>query len=58
MSHMAWSADYDIYQIRNNKFVWVKGHDGNQYNELCDALAVNAYSQEELEIDKVYEDAN
>lgn len=25
MSHMAWSADYDIYQIRNNKFVWVKG---------------------------------
>lgn len=24
------------------KFVWVKGHNGHQYNERCDQLAVNA----------------
>lgn len=24
------------------KFVWVKGHAGNKYNELCDKLAVDA----------------
>lgn len=26
------------------KFVWVKGHAGNQYNEMCDRLAVKAIS--------------
>lgn len=26
-------------------FHWVKGHDGNEYNEICDKLAVNAYQQ-------------
>ena len=25
MSHMAWSANYDLYQIENGKFVWIKG---------------------------------
>lgn len=24
------------------RFIWVKGHAGNPYNELCDRLAVNA----------------
>ena len=24
------------------KFVWVKGHAGNKYNELCDKLAIEA----------------
>lgn len=27
------------------KFVWVKGHAGNKYNELCDKLAVEAIKQ-------------
>lgn len=26
----------------NPEWIWVKGHDGNHYNELCDALAVEA----------------
>ena len=25
------------------KFVWIKGHAGHKYNELCDELAVTAY---------------
>jgi len=26
-------------------FYWVKGHDGNEYNERCDKLAVDAYKK-------------
>lgn len=26
-------------------FHWVKGHDGNEYNEICDKLAVKAYQK-------------
>lgn len=26
-------------------FNWVKGHDGNEYNEICDKLAVEAYQK-------------
>ena len=26
-------------------FHWVKGHDGNEYNEICDKLAVSAYQK-------------
>ena len=29
-------------------FVWVKGHDGNELNERCDALATAAADQEDL----------
>ena len=25
------------------KFVWIKGHAGHKYNEICDKLAVEAY---------------
>lgn len=27
---------------RNIEWIWVRGHDGNQYNELVDKMAVNA----------------
>ena len=36
-------------------FVWVKGHDGNRYNEICDSLAVSAYNNNVLGIDEYYE---
>lgn len=50
-----WKASENLDQInrynqicltRNIKvdFVWVKGHDGNPYNELCDALARKEYN--------------
>ena len=29
-------------------FVWIKGHAGHYYNEICDRLAVSAYKSENL----------
>lgn len=37
------------------KFIWVKGHNGNPYNEICDAMAVEAYNNNSTNIDKTYE---
>jgi ribonuclease HI len=36
------------------EFIWVKGHASNEYNNLCDKLAVEARSKENLEIDSNY----
>lgn len=33
------------------EFIWVKGHNENKYNELCDKLAVLARSSDNLEDD-------
>lgn len=33
------------------KFIWVKGHNENKYNELCDKLAVEARNKTNLEED-------
>ncbi len=33
------------------KFIWVKGHNENKFNELCDKLAVEARNRLELEDD-------
>ena len=33
------------------KFIWVKGHASNEFNNLCDKLAVEARSKDKLEID-------
>ena len=27
------------------QFIWVKGHNGHKYNEICDTLAVNEYQK-------------
>jgi ribonuclease HI len=37
------------------KFVWVKGHAGNTYNERCDELAVAACTGRNLPADTWYE---
>ena len=34
------------------KFIWVKGHASNEFNNLCDKLAVEARSKDELDIDE------
>ncbi len=52
-----WRRFLQIYNSHSVKFVWVKGHAGNKYNEVCDQLAVNAASQQELLIDSGYENA-
>lgn len=34
------------------EFVWVKGHNGHEFNEICDKLAVSAYNGENLIVDE------
>ena len=36
------------------KFIWVKGHESNEFNNLCDKMAVEARLKDELEIDENY----
>ena len=50
-----WKRFLKIYQQHNVKFVWVKGHAGNKYNEICDQLAVEASEQPNLPPDEGYE---
>jgi ribonuclease HI len=38
------------------KFIWVKGHADNPYNNRCDQLAVDAAKQEILDVDEGYEE--
>lgn len=35
-----WKAILDLLSKHNVIFQWVKGHNGNEYNERCDELAV------------------
>jgi ribonuclease HI len=39
-----WIRFLKIYRKHNVRFVWIKGHSNNIENEVCDRLAVNAYS--------------
>lgn len=50
-----WSRFLQVYRKHNVRFVWIKGHADNPENERCDRLAVNAYKQPNLLIDKYYE---
>ncbi len=38
------------------QFVWVKGHAGHKYNEICDRLAVTAYNGSNLKEDTGYKE--
>ena len=40
-----WKELLALLEIHSVKFVWVKGHNGNNYNERCDELAVNAIKE-------------
>ena len=52
-----WKRFLKIYEIHKVEFVWVKGHAGNEYNEVADKLAVSAYADGilPLEVDVAYE---
>jgi ribonuclease HI len=52
-----WKRFLVIYPKHTVKFNWVKGHAGNEYNEICDTLAVDAADGDNLLVDKGYEDA-
>ena len=53
-----WKRLLNIYPKHEVKFVWVKGHAGNELNEVADRLAVSAYIEGDLEVDEVYEASN
>ena len=40
-----WERLLPLLEKHNVTFVWVKGHNGHEYNERCDRLAVGWYSQ-------------
>ena len=49
-----WIRFLKIYRKHNVRFVWIKGHDNNIENEVCDRLAVDAYSKSSLLEDTGY----
>jgi ribonuclease HI len=55
-----WIRFLKIYRKHNVRFVWIKGHANNTENEVCDQLAVKAYSNGNLLEDTGYrpEDVN
>ena len=53
-----WMRFLKIYIKHKVEFVWVKGHAGNELNEVADRLAVSAYQEGVLEVDEVYEATN
>jgi ribonuclease HI len=49
-----WKRFLKIYNPKNTKFEWVKGHNNHPQNERCDVLAVNASKKEHLLEDEGY----
>jgi ribonuclease HI len=49
-----WKRFLKVYRKHNVRFVWIKGHNNNIENEVCDRLAVNASSGSNLEEDRGY----
>ena len=47
-----WMRFYEIYQIHQVKFIWIKGHAAIPGNERCDQLAVAAANGANLSIDE------
>jgi len=49
-----WIRFLRIYRKHNVRFIWIKGHANNIENEICDRLAVDAYSKGQLLEDSGY----
>lgn len=50
-----WREYYELSKSFRIKFIWVKGHADNPYNNRCDALATAAADGRNLIIDEGYE---
>ena len=50
-----WSRIYELIAKHNIRFVWVRGHADNVYNNRCDELATQAADGNNLLIDEGYE---
>jgi len=53
-----WKKYHELAKNLSVKFVWVKGHANNPYNNRCDALATEAADGEGLLVDTGYEESN
>jgi len=49
-----WIRFLKVYRKHNVRFVWIRGHSNNTENEICDRLAVSAYSNSRLQEDTGY----
>jgi ribonuclease HI len=49
-----WIRFLKIYRKHKVRLVWIKGHSNNTENEICDRLAVDAYSKSTLLDDRGY----
>jgi len=47
-----WQEFLSVSKPHKIEFIWVKGHNDNKYNEMCDKLAVSARNKSVLEIDE------
>jgi ribonuclease HI len=52
-----WLRYHALSQKHNIRFVWVKGHASNAFNNRCDILATTAADSNHLLIDEGYEDS-
>jgi len=52
-----WERLLAVSEQHQVQFLWVKGHAGDEENECCDRLAVNASQQPDLLLDLGYEKA-
>jgi len=50
-----WLEYYELASKHNVRFVWVRGHADNAYNNRCDELATEAADGKDLLIDEGYE---
>ncbi|HEV9035417.1 MAG TPA: ribonuclease HI [Puia sp.] len=50
-----WLQFYDLSKKYKLRFVWVRGHADNPYNNRCDELATSAADGKDLQIDQVFE---
>jgi ribonuclease HI len=52
-----WLHFYDLAQKHQVRFVWVKGHAENPFNNRCDELATSAADGKNLPVDEGFENA-
>jgi ribonuclease HI len=50
-----WKEYYQLAQKHQIKFIWVKGHASNPFNNRCDELATAAADGKNLLVDKGYQ---
>lgn len=50
-----WLQMLELIKLHEVRFIWVKGHADNEFNNRCDELAVASASGDELLVDEGYE---